>query len=297
MEQKVYDIGGFRVGGEAYENPSLMIGSIFYRGDKIVEDEKTGEFSREEAETRIRMVEELVDRTGLAAMIDIVCSNPEAAHRYVEFVADTTNLPVSIDAVSEEAAVSGIKAAQDLGILERTVFNSISPETKETVYAKIREAGLKSAIILTYSARAIISSAERVKILETLIPKVKAAGIEKILVDTVVVDVATLGLACKAIREVKERFGYPSGCGAHNAISSWKSLREKMDKNLKNALSAVVNTLPLAVGADFILYGPIDAADHIFPAASLINATYGQILLEEGKKLDPKHPRFKISRF
>ncbi len=296
-QQKVYEIGGFKVGGEVGENSTLMIGSIFYKGDKAVKDEKIGIFDRELVEKRIKNAEELSDRTGLSAMIDVVCSNPEAAEKYVEFVSEYTNLPISIDAVSVEAAVKGLEAAARLKILDRTVFNSLTPETKEQVYAKIKEVGLKSAIILTYSTKAIISSKERVKVLESLIPKVEAAGIEKILVDTVVVDIATIGLACRAIHEIKERFGYPSGCGAHNAIASWKTLKEKKDRMLNAVFSAIVNGLPIAVGADFVLYGPIDAADHAFPVVGLINATYGQVLMEEGKRLNLTHPRFKIATF
>ncbi|MDH5770917.1 MAG: hypothetical protein OEZ25_06490, partial [Candidatus Bathyarchaeota archaeon] len=137
----------------------------------------------------------------------------------------------------------------------------------------------------------------RVRLLDTMIPKAEAAGIKKILVDTVVMDIATLGLACKAIFAIKERFGYPAGCGAHNAISSWKALKKKKDKLLDSACSSVANAIPIAIGADFVLYGPVDDADYIFPAIGLLDAAYGQILMEEEKRPSPSHPRFKIARF
>jgi len=50
VEQKVYDIAGVKVGGDVGENPTVMIGSIFYKGDKTVQDEKTGLFDRVRAE-------------------------------------------------------------------------------------------------------------------------------------------------------------------------------------------------------------------------------------------------------
>ncbi|MCX8171187.1 MAG: hypothetical protein N3E47_04350, partial [Candidatus Bathyarchaeota archaeon] len=197
---------------------------------------------------------------------------------------------------SEHAAVSGMEAARDLGIIDRVILNSINPETKPIIYDKAREIGLQASIALTYSTRAIISYGERVKLLETLMPRMKSAGITKILVDTVVMDIATLGLACKAISEVKARYGYPAGCGAHNAIASWKSLKDKKDKVLSIVCSSIANGLPVAIGADFILYGPVSDAEYIFPAISLINAAYAQVLMEEGKRPQPGHPRFKISR-
>lgn len=295
-EQIVFDISGVKVGGQPGENPTVMIGSIFYRGDKNVQDEKTGRFSREAAEDLVTKLEEVSDRTGLPAMLDVVCSNRENARRYLEFAADATRMPILIDYVSEDAAIGGMDAAKELGILDRTILNSINPETKPQIYKKAKEVGIQSAIALTYSTRAIVSYKERIKLFETLIPKIESAGIKKILVDTVVLDIATLGLACKAIYEVKERYGYPVGCGAHNAIASWKSLKDKKDKILSMVCSAIANGLPIAIGADFVLYGPINDAEYMFPAISLINAAYAQILMEEGKRPQPNHPRFKISR-
>jgi len=295
-EQITFEIAGIRVGGQPCENPTVMIGSIFYKGDKNIQDEKSGAFNRTAAEDLITKLEEVSDKTGLPAMLDVVCSNPENAKKYLEFAADSTKMPILIDYVSEDAGLSGMEVAKDLGILERTILNSINPETKPSIYEKAKDVGIKSAIALTYSTKAIISYRERIRLLETLIPKIESAGITNILIDTVVLDIATLGLACKAIFEVKEQYGYPAGCGAHNAIASWKSLKEKKDKILTMSCSSVVNGLPVAIGADFILYGPINDAEYIFPAISLINAAYAQILMEEGKRPPSNHPRFKISR-
>ena len=295
-EQIVLEISGVKIGGQPGENPTVMIGSIFYKGDKTVQDEKTGAFNREAAITLISKLEEVSDKTGLPAMLDIVCSTKENARKYLEFAADATKMPLLIDYVSEDAAIGGIEAAKEIGILDRVILNSINPETKPIIYEKAKEFGVRSAIALTYSTRAIISYKERIRLIETLIPKIESAGITNILVDTVVMDIATLGLACKAIFEIKEWYGYPTGCGAHNAIASWKALKDKKDKILSMACSSIANGLPVAIGADFILYGPISDAEYIFPAISLINAAYAQVLMEEGKRPQPHHPRFKISR-
>jgi len=295
-EQMTFEIAGVKIGGDIGENPTVMIGSIFYKGDKTVKDEKNGNIDQEAAKNLIAKAEEMSERTGLPAMLDVICTNPVSAEKYLRFAAETTEMPLLIDAVSDEAAIKGLETAKDLGITDRIILNSISPETKDPIYRKIKEIGLKSAIVLTYSVRAIISSEERVRLLEDLIPKVKEAGIQNILVDTVVVDISTLGLACKAIYEIKDQFGYPAGCGAHNAVSSWKALRKKKDPLLTAVSSTIVNSLPVAIGADFVLYGPIKDAEYMFPAVCLIDAAYGQISIEKGKRPSASHPRFKISR-
>ncbi len=295
-EQLVFDIGGVKIGGQPGENPTVVIGSIFYKGDKVVLDEKSGKINQEAAEELITKFEEISDKTGLPCMLDVVCSNAVNARKYLEFAADATKMPILIDYVTDEAAISGMEAARELDILDRAIVNSFNPETKDEVYQKAREVGVQAAIALTYSSKAVISYKERIRILDTLIPKIRSAGINKILIDTVVLDVITLGLACKAIYEVKSRYGYPCGCGAHNAIASWRQLLRKKNKMLTIACSAVANGLPIAIGADFILFGPISDAEFIVPAIAVINAAYGQVLMEEGKHLKSGHPRFKISR-
>jgi tetrahydromethanopterin S-methyltransferase subunit H len=294
-EQMVFEISGVRVGGQPGENPTVVIGSIFYRGDKT--SDESGKVDKEAAQALIAKYEEVCDKVGLPCMLDVVCTRAENARKRLEFAADATKMPILIDYINDEAAVSALEAARDLGIIDRVLLNSFNPETKDHVYQKAREVGLRAGVALTYSSRAVISYKERVRLLESLIPKMKEAGVEKILVDTVVMDLVTLGLACRAIYEVKSRYGYPCGCGAHNAIAMWRSLKQRKDRALMAACSAVANALPVAVGADFVLFGPISDAELMVPAIAIVSASYGQVLMEDGRRPPPSHPRFKISRF
>ncbi|MEM4647380.1 MAG: hypothetical protein QXQ03_03275 [Candidatus Nezhaarchaeales archaeon] len=245
-EQLVFDIAGVKVGGQPGENPTVVIGSIFYKGDEAIDE--SGKINKEVAQRLIAKYEEICDVVGLPCMLDVVCTNAENAKERLEFVADATKMPILIDYIAEEAAISGLEAARELNILDRTLLNSFNPETKDRVYHKAKEVGLKAAVALTYSSKAVVSYKERIKLLDPLILKMKEAGIEKILVDTVVMDLVTLGLACKAIYEIKSRYGYPCGCGAHNAVALWKSLKQRRDKVLTAACSAVANGLPIAIG-------------------------------------------------
>jgi tetrahydromethanopterin S-methyltransferase subunit H len=294
-EQMVFEISGVRVGGQPGENPTVVIGSIFYRGDKT--SDESGKVDKEAAQALIAKYEEVCDKVGLPCMLDVVCTRAENARKRLEFAADATKMPILIDYINDEAAVSALEAARELGIIDRVLLNSFNPETKGHVYQKAREVGLRAGVALTYSSRAVISYKERVRLLESLIPKMKEAGVEKILIDTVVMDLVTLGLACRAIYEVKSRYGYPCGCGAHNAIAMWRSLKQRKDRVLMAACSAVANALPVAVGADFVLFGPISDAELMVPAIAIVSASYGQVLMEDGKRPLPSHPRFKISRF
>jgi len=58
---------------------------------------------------------------------------------------------------------------------------------------------------------------------------------------------------------------------------------------------AVAAGITVALGADFVLYGPIETASYMFPAISMIDAAYGQLIMEQGRMLDRTHPIFKIA--
>jgi len=58
---------------------------------------------------------------------------------------------------------------------------------------------------------------------------------------------------------------------------------------------AAACAMTVAAGANFVLYGPIESADQMFPAIAMVDAAYAQLAIEEGAMPDPKHPIFRIA--
>jgi len=177
--------------------------------------------------------------------------------------------------------------------MDRIIFNSLSPHTGDQIYSKISECGCKSAILLLHRASHMLSS-NKDELLKEIVPKAKQAGIENILVDTAVIDIPTLGLAVNSLNRIKDRFGYPCGCGAHNAVSSWKNLRKKYTSEAVTTAIGVINALPIAAGADFVFFGPMKNAEAIYPSIAMINTAYSQLAMERRIRLGKDHPRYKI---
>ena len=293
VDQKTYEIFGVKIGGVPGLAPTVMIGSMFYRGHRIVEDPVEGLFDVVEAEKQLRDAEEMTDKTGLPSILDLVAENSKAASKYIDFVVDASKMPIMLDVVAEEDQVKVLQYASDMGIIDRIIFNSLNPNTSDKVYAKIAEVGCTSATLLLHSSRYILSSNKNA-LLDEMVPKAMQAGVEKILVDTVVLDIPTLGLAVKAITRIKDRYGYPCGCGAHNAIHAWKNLSTKYTTNAVTTALGVINALPIAAGADFVLYGPMKNAEAVYPSIAMIDAAYSQLVMEQRIKLNKDHPRYKI---
>lgn len=292
-EQKVFDIGGVAVGGQPGMVPTVLVGSIFYHGHKAVIDEERGEFDAEAAERAIREQDDYSQRTGNPCMLDVVGATPEAMRRHLEFVGRVSQAPLLIDGTTVEVRLAGLEYAAEAGLADRVVYNSLQPEVTDEELQAIERAGVKSAILLTYYLMDF-TAVGRLQAVRDLLPKAQQAGVEKLMVDTCVLDLASFGSACGAIFDIKDQFGLPAGGGVHNAIAMWRGLKTKFGKQAYEPCVAAAIASSVAVGGDFVLYGPVEDAKSIFPAAAMIDTALSQLAMERGTRPPETHPRFRV---
>jgi len=292
-EQKTFEIGGVNIGGVPGQRPVVLVGTLFYHRHKVVKDENAGTFDEDAAEELVKTQDEMSEKTGNPAMIDVVGASVPAMKRHLEFVADHTKAPIMVDSPSAEIRGVGLSYAKELGILDRVVYNSINPTSKPNELSALQSSGVDSAVILAYNMKDF-STAGRTSAVKELLNKRKEIGIEKPLIDTCVLDLPTLGQALRAMYELKDELGFPVGCGAHNAVALWKGLKTKMGEQAIKPALASVSAVSAAVGADFILYGPIDDAKVVFPAVAMVDAAYSQLPLEKKIQIPRTHPRYRI---
>jgi tetrahydromethanopterin S-methyltransferase subunit H len=295
-EQKIFEIANIKVGGQPGQLPTVMIGSIFYHKDKIVKDEKTGEFDKKKAEELLNIEEEISAKTGNPRIIDVCASWPQSFEKYIDFVADMTNGPFTVDGTTTDVRIAGAKYVKETGLSKRVVYNSITPEIKDEEISAIKDAAIKSAILLTLnSTNPTITG--RLAVIDRLLEKAKASGIENILIDATVMDVPDPGPASKAIYLIKNKYGFPAGCGAHNAIDIWHK-RKKLDSERRLTCSVAANLLPIIMGANFMLYGPIENASRIYTPVAVADAYVAYSMMQEYrmKPLVSSHPIFRIFR-
>jgi len=296
VEQRVHEIGNTKIGGKPGINPTVLIGSIFYSGDKLVKNAKEGTIDVSRTETLLNALVDVSSATGLQSMLDVVAESPEAIEKHLRHLVDVTDMPLLVDGSgSEEVNLAGIQAAREGGFLDRVILNSITPDTSTTTLEKFHKLGVKHAVALTFSNDAMASSAKRLDLAEILLGKASKAGIENVIVDTGVIDLLTLGLACKALRMIKDKFGVPVGCGAHNAVSTWRGLVPKFGKDAKKPAFVGSILMPVTLGADFVLYGPIKHAPILFPSVAMIDVALSGVLLETRTRVDREHPRYRIA--
>jgi len=292
-EQKIFEIGGVKIGGVPGQRPVVLVGTLFYHGQKIVKDENAGTFDEEAAEKLLKTQDEMSEKTGNPCMVDVVGASLPAMKRHLEFVADRSNAPIMIDSPSSDIRTTGLSYAKEQGILDRVIYNSINPHSKPDELKAVQSSGVNSSVFLAYNMKDF-SIAGRVSAITDLMSKRQDFGISRPLIDTCVLDLPTLGQALRALYELKDEAGFPVGCGAHNAVALWRGLKTKMGEQAVKPCLASVSAATAAVGADFVLYGPIDDADVVFPAVAMVDAAYSQIPIEKKIQISKEHPRYRI---
>jgi tetrahydromethanopterin S-methyltransferase subunit H len=291
-EQKVVDICGVKIGGQPGEYPTVLAGTMFYAGHKIVKDEEKGEFDEEKAEELIKMEEELADETGNPMMAHIMAESEEAMIRYLDWVADVTDAPIIVDSTEANVKIAAVKHAQEVGLAERIVYNSINASAEDEEIQAIKESDCNSAIVLAFNP--MDSSIEgRLKILtegeegvseQGMLEIADECGIENPLIDTAATPFGSgAGQSVKAVIAVKAKLGLPVGGAPHNIPSAWdwmRELRKKLREEGREDWAKMMwesvdwgsNILENILGADYLLFGPIENAPAIWAAAAMIDA-------------------------
>jgi tetrahydromethanopterin S-methyltransferase subunit H len=276
-EQETINISGIKFGGRVGENPTVLIGSIFNKGEKLVLNEKLGVFNKEEAEKLIYLQKELADKSGNPCMLDIYGTHEIALQKYVNFVANLTNGPFLLNVPSVEIRINLLKYAQEIGLSNRVIYNSINYTLMENEIIAIRNYKIKSALIQSLNPRnptvkGMLAILRGNNTQAGLIEKSKRAGIKNILLFTSVFEVPTIGIASRGIYDLKEEFGFPTGTAPVGIIGRWCLKNETFTGDYKKSCEAAGVAIAQAMGADYIIYGSLKKAEYIFPAAAIVDA-------------------------
>ena len=297
--QKIFQIDKVKIGGQPGQLPKVLIGTIFYQNQKLVKDPKKGIFDKKKAKKLIEKQDELSQLTGNPCLIDIVCTSVESAHKYIDFVSEVTDTPISVDIWNPKIKIDVLNYIAEVGLENRILYNSIESPKPDEIEA-IKESKIKAAILLAYNIKnrtpkGVLSRLKGTKDQKGLIQIAKEAGIEKPIVDTTIFTyIPSIGAGSKACFLVKEEFGLPVGGAPGNATTVLKKLKGM--KFYAKAVKAASQVVPLVMGADYLLYGLIESAPWIFPACATVDAMIAAAArIEFGTKiLIENHPLYNL---
>lgn len=294
---KVYRIGDVTIGGPAGENPPVMIGSIFYRGDPCLNNPYTGEFDRDRALCLLEEDRLMSEKYGLPRIIDVIGETGEAMRSFIDFVGEKDDAPFLVDSMRPEVRVAGAAYAVDRGWGDRVIYNSLDVHWSDNEVEGLRRCGVKAGVILAFDTGHLRPGA-RMDLLRGdggpgLLETARRAGLEKVLIDPGVLDLVSLGWTSRAIALIKEETGLPCGCAPSNALYSWTK-KAGLSSPVFEAAASSILCRPIYAGADFIFYGLLSNAGWAYPAVAVASSLVAYDARLERRRPRDDHPLYRL---
>jgi len=287
-EQKEVNIGGVKIGGQQ-TTPCVLVGTIFYDGQKITD---------KQAGALIRRQEELSKETGIPGLLDVFVNEEKDLKPRIDLAAKATEKPFFLDVPEADLRIKGLRYCQEAGLLDRVILNSVNMSMEKEEVAELKKIGVPNVLVLAFNPMGN-NLKGRIDILENgagvvdkgLLDVAKEIGAKRILVDAAATPMHEgAGSSLRCIFVAKSKFGHPTGIGIHNVVSSWSWLKGR-ERSFCDVSS---NCLARLAGADFVLYGPIENAEKVFPVLAMTDVLLGEALEEEGLNPDKTHPYKKL---
>ncbi len=306
-QQIIVIVGNVTLGGQPGEYPTCMIGSMFYKGHKIIKDHATAAFDVDEATKQLRDMEAVAGETGMSVIVDVVGESADALVKYCQFVADATaskQTPFLMDGLTDDIRVPAMKVLVDCGLRDRLIYNSIEPKIKDETIEAIKACKIRHAVLLSFDSTMLLP-AQKLKLLqgwddragikEGLLAKAARSGVSNCIVDVAVLDMPSIGIAARTIADVREATGLPAGCAPSNAIFECGGIKRFGDDARITSLVAA-STFLASSGASFVLFGPIKNARPVTLAVANADAfhAYAGRRIDKIKPALENHPLFKL---
>jgi tetrahydromethanopterin S-methyltransferase subunit H len=293
-EQSFYTIGKVNVGGQPGQLPTFLIGSIFWLGQKIVQDPNKGIFDAKEAEKIINTMQTQSDITGIKFGFDIVGTTELAFEKYIDFVSKHSDAPLVLDAMSPKTRMAAADMAKNMGLSNRCIYDSVYKGVTDVELAKLKESRIEMAIVLADNPKD--NSLEgKMSIIQEALALAEKAGITKPLIDTAIPAFAPdMGTAVRTIPVMKEKYGHPVGLGSGNVVTTMGWVKANVAKEFRKGCLTSTNTIMQMAGANYLMFGPAEQAEWVFPAVAITDIYIASAAADLGTRpIEETHPIYK----
>jgi tetrahydromethanopterin S-methyltransferase subunit H len=294
-KQNVYEIGRVKVGGQPGELPTFLIGSIFWLGQKMVQDANKGIFDAKVAEQIINTMQTQSDITGVPFGFDVVGTTDEAFGKYIEFVAKHCEAPIMLDAMSPKTRMAAATMAKKMGLSDRCFYNSVYKGVTDAELANLKESGIKMSIVLADDPKDTTLEG-KMKVIEEALALANKGGITKPLIDTAIPAYAPdMGTAVRTIPIMKEKYGHPVGLGSGNVVTTMGWVKANIAKEFRKGCVTATNAIMQVQGANWLMIGPAEQAEWVFPAVAVTDTYIASAAADlETRPLEETHPIYKM---
>jgi tetrahydromethanopterin S-methyltransferase subunit H len=267
-----YLYGDLKLGRGTFDLPPILIGTMFYQNQTIVDRKNSEIFEAQKAKKRIDNQIALSKKYNIPNLIEISATTPRAMVKYLEFYLDNYKPPFILGG-NFESRVAGIEYLSEQGIdSEAYIYNTISNLKNKQEIEVLKKFNIKSAVLLIIGSENMTSTQRfeyitgknqpnNVSILEGL----KNNGVEKIWIDGGVINLESLAHILETQQLVSTALNLPVGTASNLFLFQYSSPRLNLKFHTRYRRASIMFIVTWY--SNFIFYGAIEDAKESFSSA------------------------------
>jgi tetrahydromethanopterin S-methyltransferase subunit H len=271
-ESKFYSYGKIKIGRGNFDLPPVLIGTIFYQNETIINRKKTEIFNAQKAQKRINTHLSLSQKYKIPNLVEISATESKAMVKYLEFYLDHFEPPFVLGG-NFESRVAGIQYLTEHGIKpDQYIYNTISNLKNKKELEILKENKIESVVILIIGSENMTSTQRYAYLTEknqpnnkSIINGLKENGIEKIWIDGGVINLESLAHILETQQLISSSLEFPVGTAPTLYLFQYSSPRLNIKYHTRYRRASII--FIAAWFSNFIFYGAIEDAKESFASA------------------------------
>ncbi|MFW9894412.1 MAG: hypothetical protein ACFFD7_01250 [Candidatus Thorarchaeota archaeon] len=271
-ESKFYSYKDIKLGRGSFDLPPILIGTIFYQNQTIVDRKNPQLFDTQKAKRRIDKQIQLSEKYKIPNLVEISATTPEAMVNYIKFFLEHYEPPFILGG-NFESRIAGIEYLSDQGINpEEFIYNTISNLKNKRELEIFKKFKIKSAVVLILGSENMTSTQRYDYITGknqpndvSIIEGLKNLGIEKIWIDGGIINLESLAYVLETQRLISTSLEFPVGTAPNLFLFQYSSPRLNIKYHTRYRRASIMFIATWL--SNFIFYGAIEDAKESFASA------------------------------
>ncbi len=271
-DAEYYIYGDIKLGRGNFDLQPLLIGTMFYQNQTIVDRKNPEIFDVQKAIKRIKNQMTLSKKYKVPNLVEISATTPDAMVKYLEFYLDNFEPPFVLGG-NFESRVAGIEYLEEKGVKPyQYIYNTISNLKNKQEIDVFKKYKIKSAVVLILGSENMTSTQRfeyitaknqpnNVNILDGL----KNLGIEKIWVDGGIINLESLAHVLETQQLISTALKLPVGTAPNLFLFQYSSPRLNIKFHTRYRRASIMFIATWL--SNFIFYGAIEDAKESFSSA------------------------------
>ena len=262
-----------KLGFGSFKHPPVLIGTMFYQGQRLIERSDITKFNKEKALKKIEKQVQLSEQYKIPALIEISADTPDAMISYLEFYFENFKPPFVLGGTLD-ARIAGVSYLYEHGYKsEDFIYNAISNLKNQKEIELFKKYEIQTTIILILAAPNMTSTQRFSYITDknqpnnlSLFDGLKKLGVKHIWVDGGVVNLESLVHILETQKIISTALKVPVGTAPNLFLFKYSSPRLNLKFHTRYRRASIM--FMASWYSNFIFYGPIEDATECFASTA-----------------------------